>query len=79
MKNGPAEICIGQQEGILGEFLEKNQLWFFNAVQFISLKLFFFSFSGFVRILIFNFNFSDSQFNYLVCEEEHVCMKQRKK
>jgi hypothetical protein len=50
--------------------LENNQLWFFNAIQFISLKLFFFSFSGFVRILIFNFYFSDSQ-KFEVCEERY--------
>jgi len=43
-KNGPAQICIGQREGFLGEFLENNQLCFFSAIQFLSLNLFFFLF-----------------------------------
>ncbi len=72
-KDGPAEICIGQREGFLGEFYGKCKLCFFIAIQFISLNLFFFSFSNFVRILFFDFLVS--QINYLVREEECICVR----
>jgi hypothetical protein len=47
--HGPAEICIGQQEGFLGEFLEKFKLCFFNTIQSISLKPFFFPLSLYLQ------------------------------
>ena len=48
--SGPAEICIGQQEGFLGEFLENNKLCFFRAIKSISLNPFFFLYITLIEV-----------------------------